>query len=131
MSEVVHHFIFVYITEKALEALMNTRLLKHFRNYPVGYALLAAILFGLNAPLSKLLLSEIPPLFMAAFLYLGAGAGMLLLHCFSVEKKRSTFVKKGASVGSWNDSVGCCRAGFADVRSEIHFCCQCIIALQL
>lgn len=73
---------------------MNTRLLKYFRNYPVGYALLAAILFGLNAPLSKLLLSEIPPLFMAAFLYLGAGAGMLLLHCFSVEKEKHLCQKR-------------------------------------
>lgn len=73
---------------------MNTRFLKHFRNYPVGYALLAAILFGLNAPLSKLLLSEIPPLFMAAFLYLGAGAGILLLHCFSVEKREAPLSKK-------------------------------------
>ena len=73
---------------------MNIRLLKYFRNYPVGYALLAAILFGLNAPLSKLLLSEIPPLFMAAFLYLGAGAGMLLLHCFSVEKREALLSKK-------------------------------------
>lgn len=46
---------------------------------PVFFALLAAILFGLNAPLAKLLLKEIDPLFLAALLYLGAGTGMLLV----------------------------------------------------
>ena len=55
------------------------------RYAPVILALLAALLFGLNAPLSKLLLSEISPMFMVAFLYLGAGVGMLLLHRFSGE----------------------------------------------
>lgn len=42
-------------------------------------ALLAAALYALNAPLSKLLLNDVPPMMMAAFLYLGAGAGMFLL----------------------------------------------------
>lgn len=42
-------------------------------------AILAAALYALNAPLSKLLLSDVPPMMMASFLYLGAGAGMLLL----------------------------------------------------
>jgi len=45
----------------------------------IGAALLAAALYALNAPLSKLLLTDVPPTMMAAFLYLGAGAGMLLL----------------------------------------------------
>ena len=34
-----------------------------FKNVPVFYALLAAVLFGLNAPLSKLLLKDVHPLF--------------------------------------------------------------------
>lgn len=46
---------------------------------PVLYALLAALLFGLNAPLSKLLVARLDPLFLAALLYLGAGAGMWCL----------------------------------------------------
>ncbi len=46
---------------------------------PVLYALLAAGLFALNAPLSKLLLNSIDPLFLAALLYLGAGVGMLVI----------------------------------------------------
>lgn len=46
---------------------------------PAAMALLAAFLFGLNAPLSKLLLAVISPLYMVAFLYLGAGLGMMVL----------------------------------------------------
>jgi len=46
---------------------------------PVLYALLAALLFGLNAPAAKLLVARVDPFFMAALLYLGAGAGMLAL----------------------------------------------------
>ena len=43
----------------------------------IASAILAAALYALNAPLSKLLLAEVPPSMMAAFLYLGAGLGML------------------------------------------------------
>lgn len=44
------------------------------------YALLAAFLFSLNAPFSKLLLADLSPILMAALLYLGAGLGMSLLY---------------------------------------------------
>lgn len=43
-------------------------------------ALLAAACYGISVPFSKLLLAEISPTFMAALLYLGAGAGMLLIN---------------------------------------------------
>lgn len=46
---------------------------------PVIYALLAALLFGMNVPFSKLLVKEINPLFLAALLYLGAGLGMFII----------------------------------------------------
>ena len=46
----------------------------------VGFAILAAALYALNAPLSKVLLGQVPARMMAALLYLGAGAGMLLLR---------------------------------------------------
>lgn len=39
-------------------------------------AILAAALYALNSPLSKLLLEFMPPTLMAGFLYLGAGLGM-------------------------------------------------------
>jgi len=43
------------------------------------YAILAAALFGMSAPLSKLLLAEISPLMLASLVYLGAGMGMLII----------------------------------------------------
>ena len=43
----------------------------------VFFAILAAALYALNAPVSKLLLNNVPPSMMAALLYLGAGSGML------------------------------------------------------
>jgi len=43
------------------------------------YAFLAAVFYALNAPGSKLLLSQVPPMMMAGFLYLGAGLGIGLI----------------------------------------------------
>lgn len=48
----------------------------------IGQAVLAAALFGMSAPFSKLLLNEISPLMMSALLYLGAGIGMLLIESY-------------------------------------------------
>lgn len=42
-------------------------------------ALLAALFFGASAPISKLLLGDVPPVLMAAFLYLGSGIGISLI----------------------------------------------------
>jgi drug/metabolite transporter (DMT)-like permease len=42
-------------------------------------ALLAAIFFGVSSPIAKLLLNDIAPIFLAAFLYLGSGAGIALV----------------------------------------------------
>lgn len=46
----------------------------------VGQAILAAALYGMSAPLSKLLLVKLSPMLLSALLYLGAGAGMLLFN---------------------------------------------------
>lgn len=43
------------------------------------FALLAAVLYAVNAPVSKLLLRQVPATVMAALLYLGAGAGVFLM----------------------------------------------------
>lgn len=45
-------------------------------NKGIFLAVLAAALYALNSPLSKLLLDFVPPMLMAGFLYLGAGLGM-------------------------------------------------------
>lgn len=42
----------------------------------IFFAVLAAALYALNSPLSKLLLDYMPPTLTAGFLYIGAGAGM-------------------------------------------------------
>ena len=42
-------------------------------------AILAAALYALNAPFSKLLLNYIPSTLMAGFLYIGAGLGMSMI----------------------------------------------------
>ena len=45
----------------------------------VFWAVLAAALYAVIAPVAKLLLEDVEPAMMAGLLYLGAGAGMLLL----------------------------------------------------
>lgn len=49
-------------------------------NIGVVAALAAAILFGAGTPLAKLLLAQISPYLLAAFLYLGSGIGLWLLR---------------------------------------------------
>lgn len=47
------------------------------KNVAAGFAVLAAALYAVNIPLSKLLLAEVGPTMLAAFLYFGAGIGLL------------------------------------------------------
>lgn len=42
----------------------------------IGFAVLAAVLYGISSPVSKVLLDSVPPALLAALLYLGAGIGM-------------------------------------------------------
>lgn len=61
-------------------------------------AILAAALYAVNSPLSKILLDYMPPTLMAGFLYLGAGAGMgviaLIRKCKRTEKQEAHLTKK-------------------------------------
>lgn len=45
----------------------------------IALAVLAAALYAVNSPFSKLLLSYVPSTLMAGFLYLGAGLGMAVI----------------------------------------------------
>jgi drug/metabolite transporter (DMT)-like permease len=45
------------------------------------YALLSAALFGVSAPLAKLLLGAVSPWLLAGLLYLGSGLGLALVRC--------------------------------------------------
>jgi drug/metabolite transporter (DMT)-like permease len=51
-------------------------------------ALFAALLFGASAPLAKLLLGEIDPVPLSAFLYLGSGITLLAVH--SLQRVKGT-----------------------------------------
>ena len=53
--------------------------MKQHMKKAVFFAVLAAALYALNAPVSKLLQRNAPPTMMAGFLYLGAGIGMGIL----------------------------------------------------
>lgn len=57
---------------------------------PILYAILAAVFYAINTPLSKLLLASVPPTFMAAFLYLGAGMGVGIMYAFHRQKEKKT-----------------------------------------
>ena len=48
------------------------------KNIATLYAILAAALYAINVPLSKILLNYVEPIMMASFLYLGAGLGLFL-----------------------------------------------------
>lgn len=69
-------------TSQEMNALLrNTKIL------PVLFALLAAVFYAINTPFSKLLLTCIPPTFMASFLYLGAGVGVGIMYLFHIRKE--------------------------------------------
>lgn len=56
------------------------------KNVATFFAILAAALYAINIPFSKLLLQFVQPTMMAAFLYLGAGAGLFLWGRLTGEK---------------------------------------------
>lgn len=64
------------------------------KNRAIFYAVLAAALNALNAPISKLLLVQIPSTMMAGLLYLGAGIGMLLMEKLHKNKQEQPLTKK-------------------------------------
>lgn len=49
------------------------------RRTGIAFAVLAAVLYAVNAPCSKVLLGYLPSTLLAGFLYLGAGLGMCLI----------------------------------------------------
>ena len=69
-----------YQTERAI-------LMKKSISTGIFLAILAAALYALNSPLSKLLLDFMPPTLMAGFLYLGAGLGMGVIALFRMARK--------------------------------------------
>lgn len=66
--------------------------------HAVVFAILAAVLYGISAPLSKLLLYTLHPALLAGLLYLGAGVGMLVWNTIQTglfrEKVEAKLTKK-------------------------------------
>ncbi|MBR3298685.1 MAG: DMT family transporter [Clostridia bacterium] len=54
------------------------------------FALLAAVFYAINVPLSKLLLRSVAPTAMAAFLYLGAGLGIGIMSLINKSGRESS-----------------------------------------
>lgn len=62
------------------------------KNIATVYAILAAALYAINVPLSKVLLNHAQPTMMASFLYLGAGLGLFIYSL--IEKATGKQVKR-------------------------------------
>lgn len=60
----------------------------------IMFALLAAALYALNAPFSKIMLNYMPPVLTAGFLYIGAGVGMLIIALTRKLKKTNRVEEK-------------------------------------
>ena len=59
---------------------------------PIFFAVLAAALYAVSSPFSKLLLEKLTPTMLAALLYLGAGTGLLIVG--AVQKKTGAVQKE-------------------------------------
>lgn len=67
---------------------MNNQLIALF------YAALAAVLYAINIPISKILLIDIHPILMASLLYFGAGVGIFSYSLISKREKQSKLTKR-------------------------------------
>jgi drug/metabolite transporter (DMT)-like permease len=67
-------------------------------NIAILWAILAAALYAISSPVSKILLNKMPPTMMAALLYLGAGFGMSIIGLYHYKagklKKEMRLTKK-------------------------------------
>lgn len=61
--------------------------------YAILFAIIAALLYAINIPFSKLLLSNISPTMMASYLYLGAGIGVACLFLLTKKHDKSSYSK--------------------------------------
>ena len=85
-------------------------------------AVLAAAFYAVNVPVSKLLLKEISPTFLASLLYFGAGIGIGLLYCINPKATaaRKTDTQRPALYPR-HDLAGYCRTDSADAGAgKVH-----------
>lgn len=71
-------------------ALLTTAVImnKKSQNKAILLAILAAALYAISTPVSKMMLQVVPPTMIAAFLYLGAGIGVGTMMLVRFERKR-------------------------------------------
>lgn len=62
-------------------------------NASVGFALGAAVLFGLSTPLAKLLLGSVSPVLLGGLLYLGSGVGLMAARLLRDKGWKATGLK--------------------------------------
>ncbi|MDV0441005.1 DMT family transporter [Methanorbis furvi] len=62
----------------------------------IGFAVLAAVLYGISSPAAKLLLESVPPALLASLLYLGAGIGMFAVSIIQSSRNK---VRREAPLG--------------------------------
>jgi len=67
--------------------------LKQTHIRPILFALLAASLFGVSAPIAKLLLGEVEPIVLASFLYLGSGVGLFIIKLLKKYGKTNLIIE--------------------------------------
>ena len=95
---------------------MNSKSIKSKEKTAIFIAILAAALYALNSPLSKLLLSTVSSTVMAGLLYLGAGVGLLIVRIIQkgmhIENKEQNNWKskessqKGCGTRVWKERNG-------------------------
>jgi len=68
--------------------------MKSKKNVSIMCAILAAALYAISSPISKILLNEIPATMMAALLYLGAGIGMSIIGLYRHQSGKSNHEMK-------------------------------------
>ena len=68
--------------------------LKDKKLMAVVYAVLAAVFYAINTPISKLLLDHVPSVFMASFLYFGAGIGVGFMYSFNSNRIKEEKLEK-------------------------------------
>lgn len=81
------HYVLYDEGDKRVEEIVT----KKKQKQAVFFAILAAALYAINAPVSKLLLNHVSSAMMAAFLYLGAGIGVFIVK---IVQKRCNREKK-------------------------------------
>lgn len=73
----------------------------------VGYALIAAALFGLSTPLARMLVADVSPVLLAGLLYLGSGVGLSVTRLIRDRGWRSP----GLSRADWPWLLGAIATG--------------------